>query len=137
VTGGGTNYISQSVATSVTNGGQAVYSFVITNAGNYVIQAMVNAPNASANSIYLNIDAQPQDPTMIWDIPITTGFQQSIASWRGNGTDGNDQFIPEIFNLAAGTHQLFIVGREANVQLQNITIAQMPPVPQGLQFIGP
>jgi hypothetical protein len=133
----GTNYISQSVETGVTNGGQAVYSFIITNAGSYVVQVLVNAASDSANSLYLNIDAQPQDPAMIWDIPITTGFEQNLVSWRGNGTSDNDQFVPQIFNLTAGTHQLIVVGREANVQLQNITILPTPSAPQNLRISSP
>src|SRR5262249_24497732 len=36
-------YIYQAVDTDLTNGGQAVYTFALTNDGNYVIQAMVNA----------------------------------------------------------------------------------------------
>ena len=130
-------YISQSVSTAVANGGQAVYSFIITNAGNYVVQAVVNAPNSGANSMYVNIDAQPQDPSMIWDILMTSGFEQRLVSWRGNGTDGNDQFVPQIFSLAAGTHQLIVVGREPNVQLQTLSILQLPPPPQNLHIVGP
>jgi hypothetical protein len=131
VTGG---YISQSVETDIT-GGKAVYTFTITNAGNYVIQAMVNAPNDGANSFYVNIDAQPQDPGMIWDISMTVGFEQRLASWRGNGTDVSDQFVPQIFNLTTGTHQLIIVGREANVKLQSLSILPRPPTPQNLHII--
>ena len=126
VTGG---YISQSVQTGLTGGGQAVYAFTITNAGNYMIQALVNAGNSGANSYYVNIDAQPQDPGMIWDMPVTSGFEQRIISWRGNGTDVSNQFVPQIFNLTAGTHQLIIVGREANVQLQSLSVLKtvLPP----------
>ena len=122
------NYISQAVqTTAVTNGGRASYSFTITNAGNYVIQALVNAPNDAANSFYINIDAEPQDPTMIWDIPLTAGFEQRVVSWRGNGTDANNQFVPKIFTLTQGSHQLIIRGREANVQLETLAILKVPP----------
>ena len=102
------NYISQSVtSTTISATGEALYNFVITNAGNYVIQALVNAPNDSANSFYVNIDAQPVDPTMAWDIfPFTSGFQNDIVSWRGTGSDTNNQFNPKIFALTAGAHQI-------------------------------
>ena len=84
------------MGTGVTNGGQAVFDFSVTNAGSYVVQGLVNAPNTGANSFYVNIDAQPTDPTTIWDIPVTSGFQQRFVSWRGNGTDTNDQLlVPE------------------------------------------
>jgi hypothetical protein len=130
--GGG--YIYQSVDTDVTNGGQAVYTFTLTNQGSYIIETIVNAVDVNANSFFINIDALPVDPTMIWDITPTTGFEQRTVSWRGNGTDGADQFVPQIFNLTAGTHELMIVGREANAQLQQLSIVAMPPPPGNLRI---
>jgi hypothetical protein len=82
----------------------------------------VNAPNNGANSFFVNIDAEPQDPYMIWDIPVTTGFGQRIVSWRGNGTFDADQFVPKVFNLSQGAHQLIIRGREVNTLLQDVAI---------------
>jgi len=130
------SYIYQPVQTTTpTNGGSAYYQFTITNAGNYVIQVLVSAPNDGANSLYVNIDAEPQDPTMIWDIPLTSGFEERVVSWRGNGTDTSNQFVPKIFSLSQGTHQLVIRGREANVQLQNFAILQIPLPPQNLRIL--
>jgi hypothetical protein len=130
------NYISQSVQTTVpTNGGRAAFNLTITNAGYYVIQGLVNAPDASANSLYVNIDAEPQDPLMIWDIVMTSGFEQRLASWRGTGTDTSDQFVPKVFNLAAGAHQVIFRGREANVQLQSFSLLQVPTAPQNLRVL--
>jgi hypothetical protein len=120
-------YVSQSVTTGVTNGGTATYAFTITNGGNYVISANVNAPSTAANSFYVNIDAQPTDPTMIWDIPVTSGFTNQLVSWRGNGTATNNQYVPEVFNLSSGTHQLIIVGREAGTELGQISFKIWPP----------
>jgi hypothetical protein len=124
--------VSQAVSTSVTNGGRAAYSFNIGTAGNYLVSAVTVAPSPSANSFYVNIDAEPTDPTMIWDVPITTTPTQTTVSWRGTGTDTNDQFSPKIFTLSQGTHQLIVRGREANTQLGNITISPTnsttPPV---------
>ena len=85
--------------------------------------AGVNAPSDAANSLYLNIDAEPTDPTSIWDIPVTTGFTNMTASWRGSGTSSNSQYVPIVFELGAGMHQLIIVGREPWVELGQITIA--------------
>jgi hypothetical protein len=130
-------YVSQSVETSVTNGGQAVYGFTTTNSGNYAIKVLVNAANSGANSFYLNIDAQPQDPDMICDLPLTAGFEQRIVSWRGNGTFDNNEFIPKVFTLAPGTHQLVVVGREANVQLQSLSILQLPSTVKNVHTVSP
>jgi hypothetical protein len=115
--------IYQTAYTSVTGGGQAVYTFSIATAGNYTVSALVSAPDDSSNSFWVNIDAQPADPTMIWDVPITSGFASQTVSWRGNGTTTSAQFTPKVFTLAAGTHQLIVRGREANCQLSSFTIA--------------
>ena len=60
---------------------------------------------------------------MIWDMPITAGFANRTVSWRGSGTDVSNEFDPKVFSLTPGMHQLIIIGREANVQLGQITIA--------------
>jgi hypothetical protein len=127
--------IYQTVETSTTNGGRATYNFTLTNAGSYVVQILLNAPNTAANSLYLNIDADPQDPTMIFDVPLTSGFEQRIASWRGNGTFDNNQFVPKVFTLSAGAHQLVVLGREAGLQLQNFAILKLPPPPQNFRVL--
>ena len=114
-------YISQPEQTDVAGGGKAIYNFTITNAGNCVIHAVVNAPDDSSNSFYVNVDAQPEDPTMIWDIDVTAGFQERIVNWRGNGESGSGEFVPKRFKLSAGAHKLFIVGREP-AQLKSISI---------------
>src|SRR5262249_14919228 len=109
--------------------GQAICTFTIAAPGDYTLDAMVNAPSQIANSFFLNVDAQPQNPTMVWDIPLTSGFDTRTAAWRGNGSrgDGNpsgdpaqDQFMPKVFTFtAAGNHQLIVRGREANTQVQS------------------
>jgi Bacterial Ig domain/Fibronectin type III domain len=121
--------VFQTVTTDVTNGGLAVYSFDVVNAGNYLVSAMINAPAEGENSIYVNIDAEPTDPLMIWDIPVTTGLTSRTVSWRGNGTSdpASAQYSPKVFTLSAGTHQLIIRGREANTILGTISIAATPP----------
>jgi hypothetical protein len=86
-----------------------------------VVQALVNAPGEDANSFYVNVDAQPEDPLMIWDFEVTNGFEERTVSWRGNGTPESDEIAPKRFNLAAGAHKLILVGREP-AQLKSITV---------------
>jgi hypothetical protein len=114
-------YISQPELTDIAGGGKAVYNFTITNAGQYVIQAVANAADDSSNSFYVNVDAQPEDPTMIWDIEVTNGFEERTVNWRGTGESGTGEFVPKRFNLSAGAHQLIIVGREP-AELKGISI---------------
>ena len=119
-----------------TNGGQAVFTVTIHNAGYYVIQALVNAPDDANNSFFVNIDAQPQAPAMIWDIfPFTSGFEQRVVSWRGNGSDTNAQFAPMYFHLNSGLHQIIFRGREANTQLQSFSL--LPAPPQNFKALAP
>jgi len=131
VSGTVTNYyVYQPVQTTgVTNGGSATYQFTITNAGNYEVQALVNAPDTSANSFYVNIDSQPQDPNMIWDITTTSGFESRLVGWRGINVDGTDQYSYVIFSLSAGPHWVVFVGREANTLLSSISILPVPQTP--------
>lgn len=125
-------YISQASETTLAASGRAVYGFTVTNAGSYLVAASVNAANAGANSLFINVDAEPTDPTSIWDIPTTTGFENRTVAWRGTGTDTASQFNPKVFTLSAGTHQLIVRGREANVQLSQFSIVKMPEAPSNL-----
>jgi hypothetical protein len=121
--------VSQAIETGVTTGGRAAYTFNVTSAGNYTVSALVNAPNENANSLFVNIDSEPTDPFMIWDIPITSGLTSRAVSWRGNGSPLSNQFVPRVFTLSAGSHQLIVRGREPNVQLGAISIVPVPPLP--------
>jgi hypothetical protein len=116
---------SQPETTELAGGGKAVFNFNITNAGNYVIQALVDAPAEDSNSFYVNVDAAPEDPAMIWDVDVTTGFEERTVNWRGKGTAENDEIVPKRFNLTAGAHKLIIVGREP-AQLKSITLRLAP-----------
>lgn len=116
--------VSQSLLTSLLGSGEAIYNFTIDIPGNYLVSASLNAPSGSQNSLYINVDGEPTDPLMIWDIPVTSGFTNLTATWRGNATSsGPPQFAPKVFNLTAGTHHLYVRGREPNVQLQSFAIA--------------
>jgi hypothetical protein len=113
----------------VTNGGRTTYTFNIDKAGSYLVSALVFAPSVSQNSFYVNIDAEPTDPLMIWDVPTCSALTPCIVSWRGNGTSdpASSQYVPKLFTLLAGTHELIIYGREANTTLGTITVAPAPP----------
>ena len=117
-------YVSQSVETSSPSaGGQATYDFEISAAGNYTISAIVLAPTDGSNSFYINIDSQPTDPTMIWDLPLANSPTAAMVSWRGAGSPTDNEFLPKSFNLSPGVHKLIIRGREANTRLGKITIS--------------
>jgi hypothetical protein len=112
--------ISQPATTGANDGGRAVFTFKVAVAGNYVVHGVVNAPDEDSNSFYLNIDAEPQEP-MIWDLEVTSGFEERISNWRGNGESGSGEFVPKAFNLTVGEHKLIIGGREP-ASLKSVSI---------------
>ena len=114
--------ISQSVQTLLTGSGRATYSFTVLTNGNYQISVLANAPSDAANSLYVTIDAEPTEPYNVWDIPVTSGYETRIVSWRGAGTPAVNEFTPKTFFLTAGVHTLIILGREPNVSLDKISI---------------
>ena len=125
-------YVCQTVETGVTDGGRAVYTFSTTTAGVYTVSAVVNAPSVSANSLYVTIDGTASEPYTVWDIPVTSGFESRVVSWRGDAPGESDEFVPKAFALSPGVHSLVIVGREPNTQLQSLQIQPttfMPPPP--------
>ena len=113
--------ISQPSTTEVDAGGRAVFTFKVATAGEYVVTGGVNAPDDDNNSFYLNIDGEPTDPLMIWDLEVTSGFEERTSNWRGSGGAGSDEFDPKTFKLSAGEHKLIIGGREP-ASLKSITI---------------
>jgi hypothetical protein len=130
-------FISQPSETSLANGGRAVFGFNIAEAGDYVVSINVDAPNDGSNSIFINIDGEPTDPTMIWDIvPFTNGTENRFVGWRGNGTFDAPEFPVKTFSLSAGNHQLIIVGREPNTRLGTITLITRPKPPENLRVVS-
>jgi hypothetical protein len=132
-------YVYQPIDTVVAGSGRAAYGFSVPVSGNYVISASVNASSEYNNSFYLNIDAEPTDPTNIWDIhPFTNGFETRQVSWRGNGTYLSDQYTPKVFSLAAGQHTLIIRGRENSTLISSIQISPtnqaLPPTNLNVAF---
>lgn len=129
-------YISQAAETTLASGGRAVYGFTITNAGDYTIVINVNAADTGSDSVFINIDAEPTDPTMIWDVlPLTSGFEQRTVGWRGTGDNVNPQFPAKAFTLAVGAHQLIIRGREANAQIGQISLLKVVQPPSNLRLV--
>ncbi len=127
--------VSQSKTTSLSGSGRAAYSFNVPGTGDYLLSANVKAPGEGANSFFVNVDAEPSDPYMIWDIPVAAAFTNRTVAWRGNGTVDSSQFAPKIFNLAQGPHQLIIRGREAKTQLGTLTISPATVLPAPWQAL--
>ena len=92
-----------------------------------MLSIVMNCPDGGSNSVFVNIDAEPSS-SMMWDIPVTSGFEVRIASWSPSST-------PKAWTLSAGTHQLIIRGREADAALGQITLGIAPRAPEGLHVV--
>ncbi|NNM29989.1 MAG: hypothetical protein HKO57_10725, partial [Akkermansiaceae bacterium] len=125
----GTDGVSQTIETTDLSGGRASYYFDVTVAGEYAVVAEVDAPDASANSFFVNVGAEPFIPDAMWHIPVTTGYEVRPASWQGSGTFDNPEFVPRYFNLGVGQHEVVIRGREAGAVLKTIALIKRPQAP--------
>jgi hypothetical protein len=111
------NSVSQSTESlDPTTAGEAIYGFSIPGAGSYSVSMTVLAPDG--NSLFVNMDAEPTSPDMIWDFANTTSFTTLPVTWRLTGG-----INPQVWSLAAGAHELIVRGREAGVSISNITIS--------------
>ena len=118
------------------NKGRAVYDFTVTNSGSYVLRGFVNASAGDANSLLVNIDSEPDDPAMAWDIPVTAGFTNSLISWRGESEPASIRIARKVFKLSEGKHRLILRGNAGNVQLARIAVLRLPAPPTGLHMTG-
>ena len=116
------NSVSQSVETDdPTQGGKATYTFTIADAGDYTMFAIVSCPDSGSNSFFVDTDGDPVS-TMVWQIPVTSGFESRMLTWSGLTT-------PRFWALSAGVHQLVIRGREADTKIKSITLVKQPAAP--------
>jgi hypothetical protein len=122
--------ICQFVDTDLAGGGRAVFSFTLTNAGIYALVFSVNVPNAETNSLYVDIDNEPQDPKTIWRIPATSGFENRIVFWPENVMPKQKSFT-----LSPGNHSIIVRGKAAQVQIAGITLRRLPAAPTNLRTV--
>lgn len=113
--------LQQPERTELAGSGNAIFTIKIPEDGDYQIFADVYAPSGDANSFYVNFDATPEDPRMIWDIPKVDDFVERAVTWRGNGGRDDPEIDPKFFRLTAGEHRLIVAGREP-AKLRCITV---------------
>jgi hypothetical protein len=128
--------VCQPASKELSGKGRAVYNFSLTNTGSFVLQGLVSAPAGETNSFLVNIDSEPNDPAMSWDIPGANGFTNRLVSWRGESVPGSVLIPRKIFKLSRGEHQLILRGNSGSVQLARIAILRLPAAPIGLHATG-
>jgi hypothetical protein len=122
--------VLQTVETSdPASGGMAVWRFVVAAAGDYTVSMLVDAPGADANSLFVDIDAEPVGTGVVWDIPLTAASEERTVSWRGVGTPDSAEFEVKVFTLSAGEHRLFVIGREAGVLIDRVMLEVVAAAP--------
>jgi hypothetical protein len=122
--------VSQGVqTTNPSEGGKLTGRVSIPVAGDYRVAIKVNAPSTASDSIFVGFDQEPT-PEAIFDIPPTSGIEERVVSWRGTGEPGAPEFSPKLWRLGAGTHTLYVIGREPRVQIDSLVIsATAAPTP--------
>jgi len=86
----------------------------------------VHAASDQANSVFVNLDAEPSS-TMVWDIPPKNALTWRAATWRGDVENVPPQ--PKVFHLLAGPHTLVLRGRDANCRLARLCLLPYLPPP--------
>lgn len=138
---GGTIFQNSDVSTAQT-AGRATYTFTVPEQNDYYVVAKVNAPSGASNSFYVNVDSDPLvDESIAWYMNTTGGLEDRIVSWGGNTDGGNS---PHAFTLSAGTHTLYVRGREAGTAIGSIsilnqggTVSNLPPVTLPPSILNP
>jgi hypothetical protein len=108
------------VYTSVSNAGSVAFTFDVSSAGNYVLEAKVNAQDFNTNSFYVSVDGVED----VYDLTPSSGFVWDFVSWRGSGSDGTyNEFDPKVFSLSKGLHTVVFRGRETNTLLDAVRLS--------------
>jgi hypothetical protein len=100
---------------------------------------VVSTVDQSHNSVWITIDqSTPDDPTDVWDMPVTGSgvWMKCYASWRGTGSNTSPQYPQKSWSLEVGTHTLYIRGRESNTMMQTVSVEKIPKSPKNLRVVS-
>ena len=110
-------------ATRKPEGGKGVYTFEITEPGDYVIWGRVIAPAHNANSFFVALDG---NEPFIWD---TEGPdpKNMAHSWSWDVVHARPDSdaalgVPMAYRLEAGSHRIVIKGREKGTRLDRLLV---------------
>jgi hypothetical protein len=114
------------IYTPTSSQGSINFTFHITSAGKYKIEARVLTPlteMGSCDSFFLGLDGQPASGNNYYTYDLTQkqSFIWDNVSLRGAGTSA-PQFDPVIWDLTAGLHNFTFYGREYNAWIDRIIL---------------
>jgi hypothetical protein len=108
--------------------GSANFTFDISQAGRYWMEARILAPNDAQDSFYVGLDGEPAqgDDNYTYDTIITDVFVWDNISLRGpNGNFSWSEFDPMVWELSHGLHTFTFYGRESDTGLDQIILRKI------------
>ena len=92
----------------------------------------MKAPGTNSNVLFIDIDSDPTETGMKWEIPVRPDF---CTNW----VLANSAGLPKWFDLTPGTHEIIIRGCDPNVQLAGLSVWSRPTArpapPTGLRIV--
>ena len=136
----GTSGSDTYIYTATSNQGSVKFTFDISQAGQYKMEAKINSNNdAGQNSFYVGLDNESAqgNNTFSYSLPLVNVFTWDDVNRVGNGTALPD-FDPMTWNLTQGQHSFTFYGRETNTWLDQIILKRVvtdtipPAAPSGV-----
>lgn len=118
--------------TGPSTAGRAIAFFTVPTNTEVRVFTTVNAETIGDDSFFVQIDAEPADPSGVWDVtPITSGFESRPIQLRAQWTNQIPTVqLTNVWTLNSNaTHKLIILTRENGTQLRDITIQLGGAVP--------
>ena len=129
-------WLQAASAAATTNQAEAIYTFTLTNSGDYVLRARIDGPGVKPAFLSLNIDAEPSDPGMQWEAAPTHGVEPRFVTWRGHLFAQPKFLRPKAFHLSAGAHRLVVQGHGGELKLEGMELDLLPPAPPTSLRVG-
>jgi hypothetical protein len=114
-------------------GGKAVFTLNLPAGGDYTVWGRVIAPSDANNSFHVSVDQDTIDNdgsdgvSTIWDLPIETAWTWVKVSMRVDAAGTVHQDLT--FQLAGGSHTLYLNEREELTQLDQLLVTSDPTPP--------
>jgi hypothetical protein len=125
--------VTQTNDTEISQGGKAVYTFAVTNAGEYVIYAVVGGRSGKACALKVSVNEEADGTNGLWQF-LTSDKAERRAVGSTKAANHRDY---DIFNLSAGTHQLLVRGSTAGTKLEKFYIRpNKPPTVPGTPHVS-
>jgi hypothetical protein len=109
--------------------GRVIVTFDVATSGTYMLRMLVDAPNDSANSVFVSVNNPVVQEVHTWHIAPTSGFETRTVGY-GISVETT---TANAFTLSAGRHTVIVAGRERGVRIGRIWLdpatAPVTPTP--------